>query len=226
MNKTLTIPQSWEDVTLSEFMQIQAIKASLDMEEEGFEHRYWVHVLSILSGEPFQEIMKQPIIRTAQMGGVLSWLNEIPTYEMESFELEGDTYLIPKIDETSTEEWLDFHSCMKWYEDPTEEDTILVGMAIYCRKKGEKCIGADEIKERVELFKGLSMPVFFSLVPSLELGLNLLEESSLAYSSHLAAYNYLTYERKTSDGIPLSMILLSEEISLITQSQAQESGKP
>lgn len=160
MSKRITVPDSWNEVTIGQFQEI----AELDRETKDYD----IHVASILIDEDPDLIRKFDVNSTNAIMRHLEWVIKMPaedSYKQE-IEVDGITYeMIENLNGFSNGEWNDMEFYM---EDRFKNFHLLVSM--FYRPSGEE-YSVSKVKKRAAVFAEKVMVgdiygamVFFSLV--------------------------------------------------------------
>lgn len=141
MKKNITVPDSWNDVTIGQFQEIKA----QDIESKD----YMINVISILLDKDPEEIRKYDIASANKISRHLEWIMKLPnenSYKQE-IEIDGVVYImIENLNRFSNGEWFDMEDCR---EDLFGKLDYL--FAMFYRPKGEE-YSASKCRERANIF--------------------------------------------------------------------------
>ena len=185
---SLTVPTSWEEITLKQFQEIEKYYSNKDKD---FDIR---EVLHIFTNKTEDEINELPIVFTNELMNKLMFLKDKPKdYEPSNFiEIDGVRYGINVMEKLKTGEFVAIDTILK--SDPHDYISIL---AVLCRKNGEiydSKFEAELFEERQKLFakqpimKIMPLIAFFfnlyivrkthsQLYSEVEEGLNLIQQN-------------------------------------------------
>lgn len=152
---SVTLPTSWEEVTLKQYADISRYYSPKEGEErKDFDIREVLHIFSNL---PKDDIDSMPIEFAESMIETLSFLETKPNIGKPTYSLEvnGTKYQVNIQEKLRVGEYVAVTEMMK--QDPSNYPLFL---AILCRKPNEKYDSTYEnevIQERLSMFEGIPM---------------------------------------------------------------------
>lgn len=153
------VPTSWDDITLSQFVDIMRMQDGL---EEGQEPSI-IDIIAALSGRTKNEVYSLPNEFVETLMAHLLFLNEplndIPSGEVR---INGERYYINNSQTLRFGEYVDANSVLQ--SDPYNYSGLL---AILCRKEGEKYdddFVADNLDNRIEMWNNQPITKVYPLV--------------------------------------------------------------
>lgn len=154
----ITVPTSWEDITLRQFVNLMRLQ-----EEEGKEEPSIVDIMAVLTGTDKKYIYSLPSDFANTIMAHLLFLNE-PLKEEPKAEVEinGDVYKINYMEKLKFGEYTDANTIMA--NDKFDYASLL---AILCRREGEKYDDdfiADHIEKRTEMWNNQPITKVYPLV--------------------------------------------------------------
>lgn len=130
-NNTLTIKNSWDEITWREYEQIEQI-LNTDIPESYKS----VHLLSILTGVPAEDIEDMPIATVQKLIPHLDFLYTEPETHAHQFEYTVNDHEYDfkgKLDEITTAQYIDYRS----YMDEENKDVVKL-MSVFLIPKGHE----------------------------------------------------------------------------------------
>lgn len=174
-NFKLTVPEKWDDITLSKFIEIQSLYTE--------DHKpTYQELISVLSNIPIEEINNYPALVVEKVMEKLTFLSEPVSNEVLNYiDYNGERYQINYMEDLKFGEFVDVQTVLD--SDRTNFPAIL---GIICRKDKEvyddKYI-AEILPKRIEFFSKLPVTKVYPLV-GFFLNLSLLSEKNM--ESYLA----------------------------------------
>lgn len=174
-NFKLTVPEKWDDITLSKFIEIQSLYTE--------DHKpTYQELISVLSNIPIEEINNYPALVVEKVMEKLTFLSEPVSNEILNYiDYNGERYQINYMEDLKFGEFVDVQTILD--SDRTNFPAIL---GIICRKDKEvyddKYI-AEILPKRIEFFSKLPVTKVYPLV-GFFLNLSLLSEKNM--ESYLA----------------------------------------
>ena len=140
MKKIIT-PDSWDEVTISQFQEISSI--DLDNKSRSLE------IISILINEDIEEIRKYDMQSLNRVVTALSWCDQLPNDKdfNNTINIEGTEYKMVKMSSFSVGEWIDIES---YFEDSIANLHKI--LAIFYREDSLP-YDTETAEQRAELFK-------------------------------------------------------------------------
>ena len=174
-NFDINIPESWNDITLSKFIEIQSLYTE--------DHKpTYQELISVLANIPVQEINDYPALVVEKVMEKLTYLSEPITNEVLNYiDYNGERYQINHMEDLKFGEFVDVQTVMDG--DRTNFPAIL---AIICRKDGEVYDDdfiAKILPKRIEFFSNLPVTKVYPLI-GFFLNLSILSEKNM--ESYLA----------------------------------------
>ena len=166
------VPQSWDDLTLGKFQELEKLYDGDDDKERKFDVR---DVLDLMTDRTKDEINELPIEFTDMLLRKMYWLHEQPDFGKPSNKvtIDGDTYTVHNENEMKFGEYVALDTAMKG-----DKHNYAAMLAILCRKEGEIFDAKFEneiLPSRIEFWKNVSvmkvMPIvsFFLELSSMSL---------------------------------------------------------
>ena len=166
------VPQSWDDLTLGKFQELERLYDGDDDKERKFDVR---DVLDLMTDRTKDEINELPIEFTDMLLRKMYWLHEQPDFGKPSnkITIDGETYTVHKENEMKFGEYVALDTAMKG-----DKHNYAAMLAILCRKEGEIFDAKFEneiLPSRIEFWKNVSvmkvMPIvsFFLELSSMSL---------------------------------------------------------
>ena len=166
------VPQSWDDLTLGKFQELEKLYDGDDDKERKFDVR---DVLDLMTDRTKDEINELPIEFTDSLLRKMYWLHEQPDFGKPSnkITIDGDTYTVHNENEMKFGEYVALDTAMKG-----DKHNYAAMLAILCRKEGEIFDAKFEneiLPSRIEFWKNVSvmkvMPIvsFFLELSSMSL---------------------------------------------------------
>jgi hypothetical protein len=117
--KTIKVPDSWNEVTVSQFQEINSIP--LESKSRALE------IISILINEDIEEIRKYDMQSLNRIVAALGWCDELPSDKdfEEVLTLDGTNYHMVKMSSFSVGEWIDLE---QYFEDPINNLHNILGV--------------------------------------------------------------------------------------------------
>lgn len=166
MKAEITIPTSWKDVTLNEFIKLSC----LDITTYKTPLEYYIHVLRIFGNKDLGNIFE--FIKASDINDIinqLSFMNEEPSkLDNKIVKIKGVEYhLIDNMNDITIGEYVTIESLIE-QDKLNSVEAIPVILSVILRPLKE-VFDSNKCKERIELFKNelsiedvLGMSVFFS----------------------------------------------------------------
>lgn len=166
------VPQSWDDLTLGKFQELERLYDGDDDKERKFDVR---DVLDLMTDRTKDEINELPIEFTDSLLRKMYWLHEQPDFGKPSNKvtIDGETYTVHNENEMKFGEYVALDTAMKG-----DKHNYAAMLAILCRKDGEIFDAKFEneiLPSRIEFWKNASvmkvMPIvsFFLELSSMSL---------------------------------------------------------
>ena len=166
------VPQSWDDLTLGKFQELERLYDGDDDKERKFDVR---DVLDLMTDRTKDEINELPIEFTDMLLRKMYWLHEQPDFGKPSnkITIDGETYTVHTENEMKFGEYVALDTAMKG-----DKHNYAAMLAILCRKEGEIFDAKFEneiLPSRIEFWKNVSvmkvMPIvsFFLELSSMSL---------------------------------------------------------
>ena len=190
---SVTVPESWEDVTLKQFQEIERYYAD---KESGFDARDVLHILTTLT---IDEVNMLPIQFSEKIMEKLLFLQEKPSEEKpsNSIEIDGEKYTINYMEKLKLGEYVAVDSLLK--EDRFNYAAFL---AILCRKSGEVYdseFEAEKFEDRLKMFEGISI---VKVLPIVNFFLSLYMVSQMPTQLSLEVEEFLNLTQQSIDSSP------------------------
>ena len=117
--KTIKVPDSWNEVTISHFQEINSIP--LESKSRALE------IISILINEDIEEIRKYDMQSLNRIVAALGWCDELPSDKDfdQTLTINGITYEMVKMSSFSVGEWIDLE---QYFEDPINNLHNILGV--------------------------------------------------------------------------------------------------
>ena len=166
------VPQSWDDLTLGKFQELERLYDGDDDKERKFDVR---DVLDLMTDRTKDEINELPIEFTDSLLRKMYWLHEQPQFGKPSNKIiiDGVQYTVHNENEMKFGEYVALDTAMKG-----DKHNYAAMLAILCRKDGEVFDAKFEneiLPSRIEFWKNVSvmkvMPIvsFFLELSSMSL---------------------------------------------------------
>ena len=166
------VPQSWDDLTLGKFQELERLYDGDDDKERKFDVR---DVLDLMTDRTKDEINELPIEFTDMLLRKMYWLHEQPDFGKPSNKVtvDGVQYTVHNENEMKFGEYVALDTAMKG-----DKHNYAAMLAILCRKEGEIFDAKFEneiLPSRIEFWKNVSvmkvMPIvsFFLELSSMSL---------------------------------------------------------
>ena len=166
------VPQSWDDLTLGKFQELEKLYDGDDDKERKFDVR---DVLDLMTDRTKDEINELPIEFTDMLLRKMYWLHEQPDFGKPSNKvtIDGVQYTVHNENEMKFGEYVALDTAMKG-----DKHNYAAMLAILCRKEGEIFDAKFEneiLPSRIEFWKNVSvmkvMPIvsFFLELSSMSL---------------------------------------------------------
>lgn len=123
---TVSIPESWDEVTLFQYMGLQKL---LMNSEDGTMNKY--EVLSVMTDRAMDDILSFPMVIVDRLMSKLVFLNEAPRYEIRNVAvIDGKEYCINYMEQMTVREYNDIEVITR--NDP---NNIAAYLAVMLRPK-------------------------------------------------------------------------------------------
>ena len=166
------VPQSWDDLTLGKFQELERLYDGDDDKERKFDVR---DVLDLMTDRTKDEINELPIEFTDMLLRKMYWLHEQPDFGKPSNKviIDGVQYTVHNENEMKFGEYVALDTALKG-----DKHNYAAMLAILCRKEGEVFDAKFEneiLPSRIEFWKNVSvmkvMPIvsFFLELSSMSL---------------------------------------------------------
>lgn len=166
------VPNSWEDLTLGKFQELERLYEGEEDKERKFDVR---DVLDLMTDRTKDEINELPVEFTDMLLRKMYWLHEQPQFGKPSNKItvDGETYTVHNEQEMKFGEYVALDTAMKG-----DKHNYAAMLAILCRKEGEIFDARFEneiLPSRIEFWKNVSvmkvMPIvsFFLELSSMSL---------------------------------------------------------
>ena len=166
------VPQSWDDLTLGKFQELERLYDGDDDKERKFDVR---DVLDLMTDRTKDEINELPIEFTDSLLRKMYWLHEQPNFGKPSNKviIDGVQYTVHNENEMKFGEYVALDTALKG-----DKHNYAAMLAILCRKEGEIFDAKFEneiLPSRIEFWKNVSvmkvMPIvsFFLELSSMSL---------------------------------------------------------
>lgn len=166
------VPNSWEDLTLGKFQELERLYEGEEDKERKFDVR---DVLDLMTDRTKDEINELPVEFTDMLLRKMYWLHEQPQFGKPSNKItvDGETYTVHTENEMKFGEYVALDTAMKG-----DKHNYAAMLAILCRKEGEIFDARFEnevLPSRIEFWKNVSvmkvMPIvsFFLELSSMSL---------------------------------------------------------
>ena len=166
------VPQSWDDLTLGKFQELERLYDTEDGNERKFDVR---DVLDLMTDRTKDEINELPIEFTDSLLRKMYWLHEQPDFGKPSNKvtIDGVQYTVHNENEMKFGEYVALDTALKG-----DKHNYAAMLAILCRKEGEIFDAKFEnevLPSRIEFWKNVSvmkvMPIvsFFLELSSMSL---------------------------------------------------------
>lgn len=149
----ITVPTSWDEITLGKYNELQAYYKSL----EDKENIDMIKLISILTDKKEDDINLLPAIFIKKILDKLDFLKEIKFNDEISNKIliDGEEYIINNMEDLTFGEWVDVNTSLN-----NEPDNLIPILAILCRKKGELYDTQYQNKifdDRLKMFSNISV---------------------------------------------------------------------
>lgn len=148
MELELIVPESWDDVSLNQYVEITKIVKTTDLQ-------YLIDLLLVLIPELKREdVLEFKEEQIAQVLGDYSWLSVLPIELKKEFKVGNDLYVYNKIDKLNMGEMITYETIVKEYQLQNYEVFPLI-LANILRKKKDGIVedfNSDIVLERLESF--------------------------------------------------------------------------
>lgn len=138
----MKIKNSWNEVTLNEFIQLQQIAQS------NIEETFMLsNIVSVLTGKSLQEIENLPLSTFKTLTAQLDFLNEKPqrNERKDTYAINNTEYVLKAdITEITTGQYLDFTNYAK--EDPIDQTKVL---SVFLVPKGKEYASDYDIEKTI-----------------------------------------------------------------------------
>ena len=143
----VTIPTSWDELTLKQYQEIERYYEDKDKE---FDVR---EVLHIFTSRTMDEINAMPVDILDILLDKLSFIMQRPPQPQPSnkIEIDGETYMVNTMEKMKTGEYISTQTVLK-----ADKHNYAAILAILCRKEGEiydSNFEANVLNSRIELFE-------------------------------------------------------------------------
>lgn len=143
-NFKFTIPESWDEVKLETFIQLQKLYKD-DIKPS------YQDIISVLSKISIEEINNYPAIVIGKVAEKLQFLSTDITDKVDNkIEIDGELYIINNEEQLKFGEYVDVQTVLDG-----DRDNLPAILAIICRKQGEVYNDdfiAKELNKRIEMF--------------------------------------------------------------------------
>lgn len=137
--KTIKVPDSWNEVTIEKFQEINSIQDNSSRSLE---------IISILIDQDIEEIRKYDMQSLNRIVDALSWCDNLPSdNHTPSFEIDGTTYDMVKMSSFSVGEWSDLEEYF------TDSIVNLHKILAVFYREDSKPYDTDSAEKRAELFR-------------------------------------------------------------------------
>jgi hypothetical protein len=184
--KEFSVPESWSEVTVSQFMEIVKIQES--MEELNILQKT-IRMVVILTGIPEEYVEMIPIEQFYKIRDILEYTNEeVDTKACESITLDGETYFIKnEFNQLTMGETITIETLMDGSKNVIEVFDKL--LCVFLRKKKEngklEAFKSTFIEERAEIFGKAPISDMYSVLVFFSGGGSSLEASTPSSSESL-----------------------------------------
>lgn len=188
----VTIPTSWDELTLKQYQEIERYYEDKDKE---FDVR---EVLHIFTNRTLDEINAMPLDILDILLDKLSFITQSKPHPEPSnkIEIDGETYMVNTMEKMKTGEYISTQTVLK-----ADKHNYAAILAILCRKEGEiydSNFEANVLNSRIELFE--KQPIT-KILPIITFFLTLYEQlviPSLLSSQTMEAINLTRQNIETS----------------------------
>ena len=185
------VPQSWDDLTLGKFQELERLYDTEDGNERKFDVR---DVLDLMTDKTKDEINELPIEFTDSLLRKMYWLHEQPDFGKPSNKvtIDGVQYTVHNENEMKFGEYVALDTALKG-----DKHNYAAMLAILCRKEGEIFDAKFEneiLPSRIEFWKNVSvmkvMPIvsFFLELSSMSLQVSLLSSQIKEGINHIVKH--------------------------------------
>ena len=155
------VPQSWDDLTLGKFQELERLYDGDDEKERKFDVR---DVLDLMTDRTKDEINELPIEFTDMLLRKMYWLHEQPDFGKPSNKItvDGVQYTVHNENEMKFGEYVALDTAMKG-----DKHNYAAMLAILCRKEGEIFDAKFEneiLPSRIEFWKNVSVTKVMPIV--------------------------------------------------------------
>ncbi len=148
-NEKYNIPQSWNDITLKQQIEI----SEFVKRDDTFKN---IHMISTYTGIPMELVKKMNISQFKQILNIMEFLQtEVKPIIVKSFDYNGHTYQVAdSMLKGETQDFLSIEAMLKVYKD-NQTKALPYILAITCKREGETLDSFDP-EVRAKDFEGLS----------------------------------------------------------------------
>lgn len=143
-NFNITIPTSWEEITLNQFVQLQSLYANENKPS-------FNEIISVLTNIELNELNEYPYFIIEKLMDKLDYLSqEITDKASNKIEINGETYQINYLEHLKFGEYVDVNTVIDG-----DKNNFKAILAILCRKEGEiynDDFIALELNKRMDMF--------------------------------------------------------------------------
>lgn len=143
-NFKFTIPESWDEITLEKFIQLQ----SLYQEENKPTIK---EIISVLSNIPLDELNQYPALVIEKIADKIDYLKDNISNDILNYiDIDGERYTINHMEELKFGEYVDVQTVLD-----SDRNNFPAILGILCRKEGEiynDDFIALELNKRIEMF--------------------------------------------------------------------------
>lgn len=140
----ITIPTSWEEITLNQFVQLQSLYANENKPS-------FNEIISVLTNIELNELNEYPYFIIEKLMDKLDYLSqEITDKASNKIEINGETYQINYLEHLKFGEYVDVNTVIDG-----DKNNFKAILAILCRKEGEiynDDFIALELNKRMDMF--------------------------------------------------------------------------
>lgn len=139
--KTIKVPDSWNEVTVSQFQEINSIPLESKIRA--------LEIISILINEDIEEIRKYDMQSLNRIVAALGWCDELPSDKDfdQVLTLNDTTYHMVKMSSFSVGEWVDLE---QYFEDPINNLHNILGVFY---RDNDLPYDTESSEKRAALFK-------------------------------------------------------------------------
>lgn len=153
---SVNIPESWDDVTLEQFMSIMR---AMPADDNTVDIR---DAIAILTRKDKEWVNSLPINFVNSLASRLVFLNQLPSNEARNeVEIDGEKYFINYMEDLTFGEYTDIDTVMR-----SDDKNYAAFLAILCRKENEKYDDkfTAHIDKRVEMWNNVSITKVLPLI--------------------------------------------------------------